>query len=129
MRLLYLFAALLLGSCAHEPCFAGVPHGTKLTSTKTVTATGYSWREPAHHAYGRHNCQGGMLDDTQVAADLRFYPLGTVLWIEGLGRRVVTDRGSAILGPRHIDIHFTSLRAMRAWGTRLVHIRVIGRDS
>lgn len=114
MRCLLLVLLLALPALASAPA-------------RLVTATGYSWREPAHHAYGRHNCQGGTLDDTQVAADTRYYPLGTVLWIEGLGRRTVTDRGSAILGPRHIDIHFTSLRAMRAWGTRLVHVRILDR--
>ena len=92
-----------------------------------VTATAYSFREPEHHRYGRLNCLGTPLDDTQVAADTRYYPLGTVLWIQGLGRRTVTDRGSAVRGPRHIDIHFSSLAAMRAWGTRRVHIRILFR--
>jgi 3D (Asp-Asp-Asp) domain-containing protein len=102
------------------------PIGTRrLPGTRLVTATAYSFREPAHWRYGRLNCLGTDLDDTQVAADTRYYPLGTVLWIQGLGRRTVTDRGSAVRGQRHIDIHFCSLAAMRAWGTRRVHIRIL----
>jgi 3D (Asp-Asp-Asp) domain-containing protein len=97
----------------------------RAAATILVTATGYSWREPEHHRYGRLNALGYCLDDTQIAADWRFYPPGTVLWIEGLGRRTVTDRGGAVRGPRHIDIHFCSLAAMRAWDTRRVRIRII----
>ena len=90
-----------------------------------VTATSYSYREPEHHRFGRLNALGGILDDLQVATDWRYYPPGTVIWIEDLGCRTVTDRGSAVRGPHHIDIHFCSLRAMRAWGTRRVRIRII----
>jgi 3D (Asp-Asp-Asp) domain-containing protein len=92
-----------------------------------VTATSYSWREPQHRHFGRLNAEGGVLDDTQVAADWRYYHPGTVMWIQGLGFRTVTDRGSAICGPRHIDVHFCSLAAMRAWGTRTVRIRILSR--
>jgi len=90
-----------------------------------VTATSYSWREPQHHRYGRLNALGTRLDDSQIAADWCFYPPGTVVWIQGLGFRTVTDRGSAVRGPRHIDIHFSSLAAMRFWDTRRVRIRIL----
>lgn len=92
---------------------------------RVVTATAYSWREPEHRCYGRLNAMGDQLTDRQIAADWRYYPPGTVLWIEGLGIRTVTDRGSAVVGPGHIDIHFSSLRAMQAWGTRRVVIRIV----
>jgi len=91
----------------------------------TVKATAYSFREPAHAPYGHLNCMGGVLDDTQIAADTRYYPLGTILEIDGLGRRIVTDRGSAIIGRYHIDVHFSNLTAMRRWGTREVNIHVV----
>jgi 3D (Asp-Asp-Asp) domain-containing protein len=94
-----------------------------------VTATSYSWREPEHDRYGRLNALGTRLDDTQISADWRFYPPGTRLWIESLGFRTVTDRGSAVRGPRHIDIHFSSLAAMRAWGTRRVKIKILSPRS
>jgi 3D (Asp-Asp-Asp) domain-containing protein len=94
-----------------------------------VTATSYSYREHDHLAYGCRNCTGGVLDDTQVAADTNYYPLGTVLWVEGLGRRVVTDRGSDVVGPHHIDIHFCSLADMRDWGTRRVEIKVLSPEA
>ena len=90
-----------------------------------VTATSYSWREAQHHRFGRLNALGTVLDDCQIAADWRYYPPGTVMWIQGLGFRTVTDRGSAVRGPRHIDIHFSSLAAMRFWDTRRVRIRIL----
>jgi 3D (Asp-Asp-Asp) domain-containing protein len=138
MKRLYYFFMFVLsvlgpGACAEVACARNAdsaPSAAPLfhvehPPTLCVLATSYSWREAAHRAYGRRNCEGGLLDDTQVAADTRFFPLGTVLWIEGLGRRVVCDRGSAVVGPHHLDIHFSSLAAMRAWGTRLVHIRIL----
>jgi 3D (Asp-Asp-Asp) domain-containing protein len=94
-----------------------------------VTATSYSYREADHQAYGCRNCTGGVLDDTQIAADTRYYPLGTKIWIQGLGNRTVTDRGSDVIGPKHIDIHFVSLVDMRAWGTRTVEIKVLSRGD
>ncbi len=94
-----------------------------------VTATSYSYREADHQAYGCRNCTGGVLDDTQIAADTRYYPLGTRIWIQGLGNRTVTDRGSDVIGPKHIDIHFISLVDMRAWGTRVVEIKVLSRGD
>ena len=90
-----------------------------------VTATSYSWREAQHHRFGQLNALGTCLDDSQIAADWRYYPPGTVMWIQGLGFRRVTDRGSDIVGPRHIDIHFSTLAVMRAWGTRRVNIRIL----
>ena len=40
-----------------------------------------------------------------IAADLNKLPLGTKVWIEGLGERVVQDKGGAIKGNR-IDVFF-----------------------
>ena len=121
MKLLVaILIAFSLASCQECPAKAS---GSGLV----VTATSYSWREAQHHRYGRLNALGYDLDDTQIAADWNYYRPGAVIWIQGLGFRTVTDRGRAVTGPRHIDIHFNSLAAMRAWGTRRVRIRILGR--
>jgi 3D (Asp-Asp-Asp) domain-containing protein len=106
--------------------FLGLALASGYARAIVVTATSYSWREPQHFRFGRLNALGTCLDDGQIAADWRYYPPGTVMWVQGLGFREVTDRGSAVRGPRHIDICFSTLAAMRAWGTRRVHIRILG---
>ena len=115
-----ILATLALASCEECPARAA-----SRVPGLVVIATSYSWREPQHRRYGPFNALGTRLDDSQIAADWRFYPPGTVMWIQGLGFRTVTDRGSAVRGPRHIDIHFSSLNAMRCWDTRRVRIRIL----
>lgn len=101
--------------------------------TIRMRATGYSWRERAHRrTYGRQNCMGGLLTELvegcqQCAADTDIFPLGTILEVPGAGRRIVTDRGSAVYGGHHIDLHFNTISEMLAWGTHIVQVRVIRR--
>ena len=46
--------------------------------------------------------RGGKRHQT-VAADQSIFPFGTVLYIEGVGVRVVQDKGSGIQG-KHLDV-------------------------
>lgn len=58
-----------------------------------------------------------------IAAD-ESYPFGTVLYLEGLGERVVMDRGSAIVG-NHLDLYFDTHEEACAWGMRTVRGYVV----
>lgn len=60
-----------------------------------------------------------------VAADPKIYPLGSVLDIEGLGRRVVEDTGSAIKGPK-IDIFMDTHEAAKKYGRQPRRVRNLG---
>ncbi|GEM_PF-3569730 len=98
-------------------------------STVMVRATAYSWREPAHRKWGTKNAIGGSLARPleglgHCAVDPKVIPLGSVIEIPGIGRRIATDTGRLIRG-RDLDIHFGSLREMRAWGARRVTVRVL----
>lgn len=53
-----------------------------------------------------------------IAAD-ESYPFGTRLYLEGLGERVVMDRGSAIVG-NHLDLYFDTHEEACEWGMRTV---------
>ncbi len=94
-----------------------------------VWATAYSWREPAHKKWGTKNAIGGSLARPleglgHCAVDPKVIPLGSILRVPGIGPRIATDTGRLIRG-RDLDIHFDSLREMRAWGARRVTVRVL----
>ena len=56
-----------------------------------------------------------------VAADPRVYPMGSCITIDGLGRRIVQDIGSAIKGNR-LDVYFPSHEDALAFGSRFLRI-------
>jgi len=60
----------------------------------------------------------GAEEGVTIAAD-ESYPFGTVIYFEGLGERVVMDRGSAITGNR-IDVYFESHEDALAFGMKQV---------
>ena len=58
-----------------------------------------------------------------VAADPAI-PYGTTMWIEGLGERVVEDRGSAVKG-RHLDVYMESHAEALDFGVQELKVEVI----
>lgn len=59
-----------------------------------------------------------------VAADTRYYPFGTRLYIPGYGYGIVEDRGGAIKGPKRLDLYYRSHRAARRWGRQHIDVDV-----
>ena len=59
-----------------------------------------------------------------IAADWAVLPPGTVVEIEGLGRRVVQDKGEAIKGNR-IDIFFDSHQEALDFGIQDIKLKII----
>ncbi len=57
----------------------------------------------------------------EIAVDPRVIPLGTTVYIEGLGLRTAEDTGGAIKG-NIIDIYFDSYSQCRQWGRRSVTV-------
>jgi len=47
-------------------------------------------------------------DPGGVAADPRYHPLGSRIYIEGFGTRRVDDTGGAIKGPNRFDVRLSS---------------------
>lgn len=58
-----------------------------------------------------------------VAADTRYYPFGTILYIPGYGYGRVEDRGGAIKGANRLDVWFPTEREALRWG-RQKQVRV-----
>lgn len=60
-----------------------------------------------------------------IAADTGFYPFGTRMFIPGYGWGEVEDRGSAIKGPKRIDLYHRSHKDALTWGRRKVGVLVV----
>ncbi len=61
--------------------------------------------------------------DGTIAADTKYYPFGTRIYVPGYGWGVVTDRGSAIKGPSRLDLYFESHQEALEWGRRHVEVK------
>lgn len=66
--------------------------------------------------------------DLTVAADTRIHPFGSEVLIEGLGFRLVHDRGAAIVG-RRLDLFVDSCREARRFGRRWLRVYTVPRDT
>jgi hypothetical protein len=62
--------------------------------------------------------------DGTIAADTRYYPFGTRMHVPGYGYGVVEDRGSAIKGPRRLDIFYRSHAKALQWGRKKVNVTI-----
>ena len=56
-----------------------------------------------------------------IAADTRVHPIGTVLYIEGIGERVVQDIGGSIYGNK-LDIYFDSHSKALEFGRQYLEV-------
>ena len=52
-----------------------------------------------------------------VAVDPRVIPLGSTVWLEGLGHFLAADTGSLVRGP-HVDVYVTDYGRARQWGVQ-----------
>ncbi|MBM9521032.1 3D domain-containing protein [Desulforhopalus vacuolatus] len=62
--------------------------------------------------------------DGTIAADTRYFPFGTRMFVPGYGWGTVEDRGGAIKGPNRIDLYFSSHSDALDWGRRRVNVKV-----
>lgn len=92
---------------------------------ETFTATAYC---PCKKCCGKTDgiTASGVLaeEGRTVAADWSILPAGIIIEIEGIGKRVVEDKGGAIKGKR-LDIYFDSHKDALDFGVREVLIRIV----
>ncbi|MFY0544745.1 3D domain-containing protein [Brevibacillus sp. H7] len=102
-----------------------------------VVATGYTagyestGKDPSHPSYGITYSGVKVRRDeySTIAADLRVFPLGTVLYIPGYGYGVVADKGGAIRGNK-IDLYFhTKQDVFKQWGKKSLEVYVVHRGE
>jgi len=63
--------------------------------------------------------------DGTIAADTRYYPFGTRMYVPGYGYGVVEDRGGAIKGPKRLDLFFSSHSDALQWGRQHVNVTIL----
>jgi 3D (Asp-Asp-Asp) domain-containing protein len=120
-------SGFLLGLIA----FLALPGSLWASVHSTVVATGYCacpecCGPNSPDAGGRGFTASGKRPHpgVTVAADWSLFPPGTRLFIQGVGDRVVQDRGREIVGPR-IDVFFSRHAEAVAFGRRRVGVRVV----
>ncbi len=99
----------------------------------SVTATGYTagvestGKDLTHPEYGITYSGVQVRRDyySTIAADIKIFPIGTILYIPNYGYGVVADIGSAIKGDK-IDLYFDSVdEVYEEWGKKKVVVYVI----
>jgi 3D (Asp-Asp-Asp) domain-containing protein len=136
---LAIFATLLLGGCSLLFMDEGdAPKGTVRGKLVKIEATGYcacgkccgwkrNWLGRPVIKSGRNRgkpkavgitASGKKAKPGTVAADSRYYPMGTVFYIPGYGYGVVEDRGGDIKGRKRLDLYFSSHSQALKWGRK-----------
>lgn len=64
-----------------------------------------------------------------LAADTRYYPMGTVIYIPGYGYGVVEDRGGDIKGRKRLDLFYNTHQGARNWGRRRIQAVVFPKGT
>jgi 3D (Asp-Asp-Asp) domain-containing protein len=104
-----------------------------------VTATGYfagresTGKNPGDPQYGITysglKVQRDSSTISTIAADIKVFPLGTILYIPGYGYGVVADTGSAIKG-NIIDLYFETIDdVFSEWGKKELEVYIIERGN
>lgn len=86
---------------------------SKMVGARTFIATAYSLRGKT--------ASGEMVRSGIVAADPRVFPIGSVIYIEGMGTFVVKDTGANIKGNR-LDIWMSSSQLALRFGRKSVQV-------
>ncbi len=98
-----------------------------------MTATGYTsgiestGKRPGHPEYGITYSGVKAKRDiySTIAADLRVFPIGTILFVPGYGYGVVADKGGAIKGNR-LDLYYETVQDVYSeWGKKKVNVYVV----
>ena len=90
---------------------------------ETIEVTAYcSCKRPNDIVYTASGAEA--VEGVTVAADKSKYPFGTVLYIEGLGERIVQDVGGAIKGNR-VDVYFNNHEDALAFGRQTLNAYVV----
>lgn len=100
-------------------------------ATLTAYTAGYesTGKTPSHPEYGITASGAKVKENHTIAVDPSVIPLGTYVYIEGIGIRKAEDTGSAIKG-RKIDVYIPELEEALEFGVKKnVKVYVLGTSS
>lgn len=104
---------------------------------RTVVATGYTagyestGKKTTHPEYGITYSGVKVKRDlfSTIAADLKVFPIGTILFIPGYGYGVVADKGGAIKGDK-LDLYFETIHDVyHSWGKKKVDVYIVAKGN
>jgi 3D (Asp-Asp-Asp) domain-containing protein len=72
---------------------------------------------------------GTMAHPGTIAADTRYYPMGTLMYVPGYGYGVVEDRGGDIKGRHRIDLFSPTHSEALKWGRQKLDVVVFPKGS
>ena len=93
----------------------------KLFFWKTYVASGPNKGKPKKVGI---TSSGSRAKKGTIAADIRYYPYGTIMKIPGYGKGVVQDTGAAIQGPNRLDVYFSTRKRALKWGRQSLPVKI-----
>ncbi|MBQ9343990.1 MAG: 3D domain-containing protein [Kiritimatiellae bacterium] len=72
---------------------------------------------------------GTMAHPGTIAADTRYYPMGTLIYVPGYGYGVVEDRGGDIKGRHRLDLFMTTHEEAMRWGRQKLSVVVFPKGA
>lgn len=93
--------------------------GKVMTATLTAYTAGFesTGKTPSHPAYGITSSGAKVKENHTIAVDPDVIPMGSLVYIEGVGIRKAEDTGSAIKGAR-IDVYIPDLKTAQKFGVK-----------
>lgn len=93
--------------------------GKVMTATLTAYTAGFesTGKTPSHPAYGITSSGAKVKENHTIAVDPDVIPMGSLVYIEGVGIRKAEDTGSAIKGAR-IDVYIPDLKTALKFGVK-----------
>ena len=87
-----------------------------------------TWMTTAYTHTGNVTASGAYPTDGYTVAT-NSLPMGTKLWISGIGERVVQDRGPSSMPDAWLDIFMDSYSSCVNWGARNVDVWIIPKEK
>ena len=92
-------------------------HEEELEYLGTFEMTAYEWTG--------NPCANGNYPEVGYTVACNSLPLGTTVYIEGVGYRVVEDRGAEWHGSNWIDLYLGDVDSCREWGVQSVEVYIV----